>query len=175
MCPRACGALLYRGSAALASAFTRPCRRGSARFGDSACPGLVTKLRRHRQNHVLATRTESLLQGIDGLTKPRCVEGGSRYVAGARLNRRWHPDKLLLRTIACRAARVVQAVGCPGWVKSAALTVGRSLPVCPDKPTLLAWPATSEKCQKLPLGEWPLLAQSGRWAPFVKLGVVGWR
>jgi hypothetical protein len=27
------------------------------------------------------------------------------------------PDKLLLRTIACRAARVVQAVGCPGWVK----------------------------------------------------------
>lgn len=26
------------------------------------------------------------------------------------------PDKLLLRTIACRAARVVQAVGCPGWV-----------------------------------------------------------
>jgi hypothetical protein len=27
------------------------------------------------------------------------------------------PDKLLLRTIACRAARVVQTVGCPGWVK----------------------------------------------------------
>ena len=26
------------------------------------------------------------------------------------------PDKLLLRIIACRAARVVQAVGCPGWV-----------------------------------------------------------
>ena len=78
------------------------------------------------------------------------------------------PDKLLLRTIACRAARVVQAVGCPGWVKSAALTVGRSLPVCPDKPTLLAWPATSEKCQKLPLGEWPLLAQCRPSADFVR-------
>ena len=88
--PARCGALRYRRSAALASAFTRPCRRGSFRFGDSTCPELVAYLRRHRQNHVLATRTESLLQGIDGLTKPRCVEGGSRYVAGARLNRRWH-------------------------------------------------------------------------------------
>ena len=37
------------------------------------------------------------------------------------------PDKLLLRTIACRAGRVVQAVGCPGWVKSDGLAMSALL------------------------------------------------
>jgi hypothetical protein len=45
------------------------------------------------------------------------------------------PDKLLLRTIACRAARVVQAVGCPGWVIRVGFAGPRRLPDYPGERT----------------------------------------
>jgi hypothetical protein len=57
------------------------------------------------------------------------------------------PDKLLLRTIACRAARVVQAVGCPGWVISVGFTTGEPLRVYLDQRTSSDWPDWSGSCQ----------------------------
>ena len=41
------------------------------------------------------------------------------------------PDKLLLRTIACRAARVVQAVGCPSWVRTGSPDLPAPCPLFP--------------------------------------------
>ncbi len=62
------------------------------------------------------------------------------------------PDKLLLRTIACRAARVVQAVGCPGWVNRVILVVGRLLPVLHRKRTSPGSVAMSQRCQQRTCG-----------------------
>jgi len=114
VCPRACGALRYREKRALASAFYSVVA-DRFRFGILPAParGIASPSPQNMSWHTDGSR---LLQGIDGLTKPPCVEGGSRFVAGARLNRRWHLTSYFRDTIACRAARVVQAVGCSGWV-----------------------------------------------------------
>ena len=58
------------------------------------------------------------------------------------------PDKLLLRTIACRAARVVQAVGCPGWVKFGSPGARLGSPLYPQEQTSPAGPVRSEKCHE---------------------------
>ena len=57
------------------------------------------------------------------------------------------PDKLLLQTIACRAARIVQAVGCPGWVNRVGSPHRSLLPLFPQLQTSRIETTTSEKCQ----------------------------
>jgi hypothetical protein len=60
------------------------------------------------------------------------------------------PDKLLLRTIACRAARVVQAVGCPGWVKLRSVSAQLGSSALPSTMGIV-----SQTCQvrKVPLSD----------------------
>ena len=58
------------------------------------------------------------------------------------------PDKLLLRTIACRAARVVQAVGCPGWVKLRSVPACTARPLYPQEQTSSGRPRMSVSCQR---------------------------
>jgi hypothetical protein len=117
-CPARLCALRYRGSAALASAFTRPSRivsiwgfclpraRGIASPSPAKpCPGnadgvVASGHRRIDENSVCRGR------------QPICGRRSAQSPVA--------PDNC--ETIACRAARVVQAVGC--------LVMGQSLPKC---------------------------------------------
>jgi class 3 adenylate cyclase len=58
------------------------------------------------------------------------------------------PDKLLLRTIACRAASVVQAVGCPGWVINGPRAASELGPLIPGQRTCGDYFSMSVSCQQ---------------------------